>query len=125
MCVTALFLALAIRGLLSGRQRTEWIISPSVFFHGWLLIAVNGLFYCYVCWLGFWFIRNTNGGERFFVLSWCLGLFLWPLRMLWPQLSFPLRHIGAFGLAIALLAALALLLESSEVSDSGETADST
>jgi hypothetical protein len=124
MCVTALFLAIAIRGLLSGHPRTQWIISPSVLLHGWLLIAMNGLFYCYFCWLGFWSIRNTIGRERFFALGWFLGFFLWPLRILWPQVAVPVRHIGAFGLATAFLAALALLLEPSDASDSGGTADS-
>ena len=124
MCVTALLLALAIRGLVSGHPRTQWIISPTVLLHGWLLIAVNVFFYCYVCWLGFWFIRYTSGRERFFALGWCLGFVLWPLKILWPQVAVLVRHIGAFGLAVALLAALALLLEPSETSDSGGAADS-
>lgn len=123
MCVTALLLALAIRGLLSGHPRTQWIIS-SVLLHGWLLIAANGFFYCFVCWLGFSFIRNTMGRERSFALGWFLGFFLWPLKVLWPQAAVPVRLIGAFGLAAALLAALALCLEPSEASDSGGTADS-
>jgi hypothetical protein len=124
MCVTALLLALAIRGLLSGHPRTPWIISPSFLLQGWLLIAVNVFFYCFVCWLGFLFIRNTIGRERYFAVGWCLGFFLWPLRLLWPQVVVPVKLIGTFGLAAALLAALALCLEPSEASDSGGAADS-
>jgi hypothetical protein len=118
ICVTALRLALAIRGLLTGHTRADWIVSPSIFLHGWLLIAVNGFFYCFVYWLGFWFVRNTTGRERFFALGWFLGLFLWPIWLLWPQLIVPLRQISAFGLAAALLASVALFLEPLEASDS-------
>jgi hypothetical protein len=42
-----------------------------------------------------------------------------PLKILLPQVAVPVKHIGAFGLAVALLAALALLLEPSEAYDSG------
>ncbi len=75
MLLSALLLALAIRGLLLGHPETQWIISPSVLLHGWLLTAVNVLFYGYVCWLGFWFVRHTTGRERFFAVGWCLGFF--------------------------------------------------
>ena len=75
--------------------------------HGWPLIAVNLFIYCCVCWLGFWFIRGTVGQERFFMLGWFADILLWPLKMLWPGSAVPIRHIGALGLAVALLAALA------------------
>jgi len=42
-------------------------------------------------------------------------ILLWPLKMLWPHWAEAIGHIGAFGLAAAVLAALALLLGPSEV----------
>ena len=51
-----------------------------------------------------------------------IGMFadilLWPARMLLPQWAFAIRHVGAFGLAVATLAALTLLLDSSNQANS-------
>jgi hypothetical protein len=51
-----------------------------------------------------------------------MGMFadilLWPARMLLPQWAFAIRHVGAFGLAVATLAALTLLLDSSNQANS-------
>lgn len=121
--VTALFLALTIRGILYGQPKAQWIISPSFLLHGWLLIAVKLLFCSCIYWVGFTVIRNTIGRERIFYVGWSLGLFLWPFRLLWPQVAVPIRHIDAFGMVTALFAALALLLEHSEPTHSGGTTD--
>lgn len=123
MGVTGLFLAVTIRGIVYGQPKAQWIISASHLLHGWLLIAVNLLLCSYVCWLGFSIIRITIGRERIFAVGWCLGFFLWPFRLLWPQVAVPIRHIDAFGMATALFAALALLLEHSEPTHSRGTTD--
>jgi hypothetical protein len=55
------------------------------------------------------------------VFSWWDGLRAFccgPLRMLRPQWAMITKHIGALGLAVALLAALALLLEPPVVAES-------
>jgi len=121
--LTALFLAVSIRGLVSGHTGTHWLISPSGLLHGVFLISVNVALYCYICWIGFLVIRDTGGRERVFALGWCLSLFLWPVRMFWPQMALPIRHIGAFGMAVALFAGVAMLLEPSETARSGGTTD--
>jgi hypothetical protein len=71
---------------------------------------VNIFIYGYLCWLGFWFVRGTEGRERFFMVGWFAGVVLWPLKMLRPEWAVAMRYIGAFGLAVAVLAAVALLL---------------
>jgi len=86
-----------------------------------MLVGVNALIYTYICWLAFWLIRGTAGRERVFMVGWFAGILLWPFRMVRPQWDTVTRHIGAFGLAVALLAALALLLEPSAVTESGES----
>jgi len=49
-------------------------------------------------------------------MSGCFAdVLLWPLKMLSPYWAEAIGHIGAFGLALAGLAALALLLGPSEV----------
>lgn len=78
---------------------------------------MNVFIYGYICWLGFWFIRGTDGPERFFMVGWFAGSLLWPLKMLRPQWAGTMRHISAFGLAVALLAAVALLLDPPDVAD--------
>jgi hypothetical protein len=54
------------------------------------------------------------------MVGWFAGILLWPLRMLRPQWAVVTKHIGAFGLAVALLAALALLVEPPVNADSGD-----
>lgn len=115
--LTAFVFAQAIRGMLAGSGKSGWLISPSNVFHGWPMIAANVFIYAYWCWLGFWFIRGTVGRERVFMVGWCADILLWPLRMLWPQWAATFRLVGAFGLALALLAALALLLDRSRAAD--------
>jgi hypothetical protein len=78
---------------------------------------VNVFIYGYMCWLGFWFIRGTEGRERFFMVGWFAGVVLWPLKMLRPEWAVAMRHISALGLAVALLAAVALLLVPPDVAD--------
>jgi len=110
-----------------GHTKSGWLFTavPLGFVpHTWLLI-VNVLLYGYVCWLGFWFIRGTAGLERLFMVGWFAGFLLSPLKMLRPQWVVAIKHIDAFGLAVALLAALSLLLKPSELADSGSTTDAT
>jgi len=95
-----------------------WLLGPPLL-HGWTLVGVNSFFYAYFCWLGFWFIRGTAGQERFFIVGWSAGFLLWPLEMLRPQWATITRQIGIFGLAVALLAAVAMLLELSAPTESG------
>lgn len=56
------------------------------------------------------------------MVGWFAPFALWPLEMYWPhwpEWAFPIRHIGIFGLAVALFAALALLLDPPNGADSG------
>ena len=115
--LTALVFVQEIRGLGRGHTESWWFLGAPLL-HGWPLIAVNVFIYVYICWLGFWFVRGTAGRERFFMVGWFAGILLWPLRMLRPQWAMITKHIGALGLAVALLAALALLLEPPVVAES-------
>jgi hypothetical protein len=118
--LTALVLVQDIRGLRSGHAQSGWFLGAPLL-HGWTLVCVNALIYAYICWLAFWFIRGTAGRERVFMVGWFAGILLWPLRMVRPQWATITRHIGVVGLAVSLLAALALLLEASAVTESGES----
>ncbi len=124
MGLTAFVLVQEIRGIHPHRAGSVWLLGPPLL-HGWALIAVNVVLYAYICWLAFWFIRGTAGRERFFMVGWFVGLLLWPLKMFWPRSAVPIGHIGAFGLAVALFAALALLLDHSEAIDSSGTTNAT
>ena len=124
MGLTALVLVREIRGLHPHRAGPVWLLGPPLL-HGWVLMAVNVLLYAYICWLAFWCVRGTAGRERFFMVGWFVGLLLWPLKILWPRSAVPIDHIGSFGLAVALFAALALLLGHSEAVDSSSTTNAT
>ena len=88
-----------------------------------MLMAANVFFYCFACWIVFWFIRGTAGPERFFMVGWCTGFVLSPLKLLgWTGV---IKHIGAVGLAVALLASLALLLKPLDMADSSGRTDAT
>ncbi len=117
--LTALVLVQTIRGLARGHTGSGWFLGDPLL-HGWPMIAVNVFIYGYMCWLGFWFVRATAGRERIFMVGWFAGILLWPLRMLRPEWAIVTKRISAFGLAVALLAALALLLEPSVVAESGD-----
>lgn len=114
--LTAFVFALKI--LHWGHTQTGWLLPLDFVLHGWPLIAVNVAFCCYLCWVGFWFVRGTAGQERFFMMGWFLDILLLPLEKLLPQWAVPIRHVGAFGLAVALLAAVSLLLAPSDVAAS-------
>jgi hypothetical protein len=101
--LTALLFAQAVRGLHSHRTEPGWFLGAPLL-HSWPLIAVNVFIYGYICWLGFWFIRGTEGRERFFMVGWFAGVVLWPLKMLCPEWVVAMRYISAFGMAVALLA---------------------
>ena len=110
-------LALAIRGIIR-RSHAGWFVPQSILFHGWVLIVFNIVIYGEICLIAFWCIRRTVGRERFFMMGMFADILLWPARMLLPQWAFAIRHIGAFGLAVATLAALTLLLDSSNQANS-------
>jgi hypothetical protein len=78
-----------------------------------------------MCWVGFWLIRDTAARERFIMVGWVADILLWPLKMLRPQSAVAIRHIGALGLGVALLAALVLLLEQSGVAEAEAPTDPT
>jgi len=108
----------AIRQLRLGPTESGWFLVVPLL-HGWLLLAMNILIYLYFCWLAFWLIRGTAGRERLFMVGWFVGILLRPLKILGPQWAMATKHIGAFGLAVALLAVVALLLEPPVVRESG------
>ncbi len=107
--LTALVFALAIHRPHPTHAESEWFLGAPLL-HGRPLLALNVLIYGYLCWLGFWFIRGTEGLERLFMVGWFASVLFWPLKMLRPQWAATMRHVGALGLAVALLAAVALLL---------------
>lgn len=111
LCLTAFVFALAIRDVLhADHTKGGWLLT-SLRLHGWPWVALSAFFYVYLCWLAFWFIRGTAGTERFFVVGWFAGILLSPLEMLRPHWAVTITHVAAIGLAVALLAALALLLK--------------
>ena len=112
--LTGLVLAITILGW--RHAKSGWLFTEGL--HGWLPIALDAFFYCYVCWLAFWFIRGTAGPERLFMVGWFARVLLSPLEILQPKWAIPIKQIGAFGLAVALLAALSLLLKPPDVADS-------
>lgn len=124
--LTAFVFALSIRGGLHlGHTESGSLLPLDFLLHGRALIAANLAFYAYLCWLGFWFIRGTAGAERVSMVGWFAGIRLGPIESLRPQWAEAIRHIGIFGLGVALLAALALLLNSADVSGSNGRTDAT
>jgi hypothetical protein len=124
--LTAFVFALAIRGGLHlGRTETGSLLPWDFLLHGCALIAANVALYLYMCWLGFWFIRGTTGPERFFMVGWFANILLVPIGSVRPQWARAIRHVGTFGLGIALLAALALLLIPADIPASGGRTDAT
>jgi len=114
---TAYLLALAIRGIIR-RAHASWLVPQSILFHGWGFLVFNVVIYGEICWIAFWCIRRTTGRERLFMVGMFANILLWPARMLLPQWALAIKHVGPFGLAVATLAALTLLLDSPNRADS-------
>ena len=110
-------LALAVRSIIRG-SHAGWLFPAGVLFHGWVFIVFNVIIYGEICWIALWCIRRTLGRERLFMVGMFANILLWPARMLLPQWAFAIRNVGAFGLGVATLAALTLLLDSSNQADS-------
>lgn len=124
--LTAFVFTLAIRGILHlGHAQSGSLLPIDFLLHGWALVAANVALYLYLCWLGFWFIRGTAGLERFFMVGWFAGILSGPIESLRPQWAGAIRQVGIFGLGVALLAALALLLKPAGVSCPADRTDST
>lgn len=108
--VTAFVLAQAIRGLLHPSHAKSWLITSDGLLPGWLTIILNVAFYAAFCWGAFLFIRGTEGRERLFMVgSWAVIL-LSPLRALSSQMSMTISYVDSFGLAVALVLAISLVL---------------
>jgi hypothetical protein len=119
--LTAFVFVLAIRGALqSGHTSYGWPSPLDLFLHGWPLVVASVLFYGYLCWLGFCFIRGTGGRERVVVLGWFADILLSPFKTLRPDWAVTIGYVGTLGLAVALLAAVSLLLHPSTVADSAD-----
>lgn len=70
---------------------------------------MNLVIYGWICWIAFWCIREGVGTERVFMVGLFGNILLWPFRMLLPYWDAAIHCIGAFGLVVALIAALTLL----------------
>jgi threonine/homoserine efflux transporter RhtA len=86
--------------------------------HGWALIAANVVFYIYLYWLGFWFVRGTHGRERVVMVGWFATILLSPLETLQRGWVLEVRYLCTLGLAVALPAAVSLLLHPTALGDS-------
>ena len=112
--LTAFVFGQAVREVLNpSKTPSGWLFPVDFVLHGWALVAVNVFFYGYLWWLGYWFTRGTHGRERVFVVGWFVGILLWPLETLSYGGVVEIRYIGAFGLAVALIAAVSLLIRPS------------
>jgi hypothetical protein len=119
--ITAFVFTLAIRRTLHlGHTQSGSLLPIDFLLHGWALIAANIALYLYLCWLGFWFVRSTAGLERFFMIGWFASVLSGPIESLRPHWAGAIRQVGIFGLGVALLSALALLLKTPDVSASGQ-----
>ena len=116
--LTACVLALALRDVLLSSHRRGLLLPLDFWLHGWPLIAANVIFYGYLCWLAFWFIRGSHGRERVFIVGWFSAILLPPLEFLQRGFAVEIRYICAFGLAVSLLAAVSILLHPTGVDDS-------
>src|SRR5277367_3309102 len=80
--LTACVLALALRDVVLSSHRRGLLLPLDFWLHGWPLIAANVIFYGYLCWLAFWFIRGSHGRERVFIVGWFSATLLPPLELL-------------------------------------------
>ena len=114
--LTAVVFALAIRDVLHPEHTRGLLLQFDYVLHGFLLIGANIAFYAYLCWLAFRFIHGTRSRERAVMIGWFASVLLTPLEHFRPEWALTIRFISMFGLLIALLAAVTILLRSQEPS---------
>lgn len=119
--ITALALVLAIWRVVHFHAKTGWLLPLDFVLHGWPLIVVNVAFYAYLWWLAFVFIRGTAGAERVFVVGWFANILLSTVETVRPQWARPVKYLSMFALLASLLAAIALLLDTSSPSDGDQS----
>ena len=123
LAFTGFALLLAIHGRIhlghtpSGWTPSGWLLPLDFVLHGLPLILANVAFYCYLCWLGFCFVRGTESQERYFFIGWFAGILLSPIKAVRPEWTIGIKYIGICGLAVALFAALTLLFRSYKTAD--------
>ena len=109
--VTAYVLAQGIRELLHpAHADCGFLITSDGWLPGWLVIVLNVGFYAVFWWGGFWFIRGNQGRERLFMVGWFTFFLLSPLRALGPQWCVTVNYIDTFGLVVALVVAISLVV---------------
>jgi hypothetical protein len=116
--LTAFVFALAVRDVLLSSHRRGLLLPLNLLLHGWPLVAANLVFYGYLCWLAFWFIRGSHGRERVCIVGWFSAILLPPLELLQRSFAVEIRYICAFGLAVSLIAAVSILLHPTGIDDS-------
>jgi len=117
--LTAFVFVLAVRDVVHPRFIRGWPLLGDFLLHGWPLLVFNVVFYFYLCWLAFWFIRGTHRRERVVMVGWFLAILVAPFQNVWREWAATIKYTAMFGLLIALLAAIAILLDSTTVADSG------
>jgi hypothetical protein len=113
LVLTTLVLGIGIRAGVHVDHKSAWLFP----WHGWPMIAINVCFYAYLCWLAFWFIRGTEGLERFFIVGWFVEILASPVGVLRPQWKIAINYVGLLAMAGAFVAALCLLLTPSDVAE--------
>jgi hypothetical protein len=108
--LTTFVFVLAVRDVVHRRHSVGWLLPLDFGLHGWPPLAANVVFYGYLCWLAFWFIRGTHGRERAVMVGWFATVLLSPLETLQHGWAAEIGYICTFGLAVALVAATSLLL---------------
>ena len=109
--VTACVLAQGIRELLHpAHANCGLLITSDVWLPGWLATVLNVGLYAVCWWAGFSFIRGNQGRERLFMVGWFTFFLLSPLRTLGPQWCVTVNYIDRFGLVVALVVAIALVV---------------
>jgi hypothetical protein len=109
--VTAYVFALGIREQLRPtRAGCGWLITTDGWLPGRLVTVLNVGFYAVFWWGGFWLIRGNQGRERLFMVGWFTFFLLSPLRTLGPQWCMTVNYIDRFGLLVALVVAISLVL---------------
>jgi hypothetical protein len=116
--LTALVFGLAIRDLFHPKNTRALLLPLDFLLHGWTVVAANIVFYGYLCWLSFWFVRISHKRERVVIVGWAVSILLSPIEILWPVAATALRYIETFGLGVALISAASLLLHPAPISES-------
>jgi hypothetical protein len=98
-------------------NKYHWLVDLDFLLPTWAAAAINLAFWLYLVWVGTMFYRHAQGKERLLIAGWSTIL-LSPIKYFVSlSASAGIAYFETFGMVVAFLAAVCIVLQSSSSSN--------